>query len=1500
MIYTPDLREIEVDATSLDPSGNPALVDDVVVRYDDRTLYVQAKKNQTDFRAWSLGDLGDELKKAWTQWRRDPSARLLFISRSDFGDLAKLKEYASTQPSPEAFERSLTADLRTVADRVVSYDEYSNNRVDLHGFLHRLNFETINPERFRGDLVGVLRLHVAHAHTAFECLKARIDAISRRDIQQGGLTISPHKLDRQELHELLRNGGVELCLPIRDQDAVHSLSQLSQIGRSWQRKIGDSQISRSAVGEVLERIRHKPRCLLLSAGPGVGKTCVVLSVIECLERELSILPVFIQAREFAAARTAEDREALGLPKSLVSDIARLSETRHVVVLIDSIDVLSIARDHHTLSFALSLIDRLRLIPNVTVIAACRSFDIKYDGRLSDRDWGETVEIELLDWGKDVSPLIVGIGVEPDQIPADTRELLRNPRLLAIFHDIVKAGSVPIARTGQELTEQYLQRVVRGSPMLGEAAMASIMETSRWMLDNRRLEIPLANSRIPQEIARSLLSAGVLVETYQRSLSFAHQTLLDALAVAHAKANGETLASFIRTRAAAPFIRPTVRSFLFSLRMDNVVGFRRQVREVLDADDIAFHLRRLIAESLAEVTPMKDDWPLFRHLHTSNPVLFYAFYAKADRADWLDFFHAHWLDLLIRNQDGPWLLRILERMAASEEFSEHSIDIWKQAFDWEWIDQQQLRWISSNLLDRFSNWQAPGLHEIFERLVADKEDDHGSLGKPLSKWVSATDSNDDLLWRYITRRVEPSDIGDFRFGEKLECASHIFSRDDYLKERMQSSEVLLDLAMNDVETWSEQRRLPYEADRELTGGFLDETSYELIHSVQDVHHVDGMTLLLSALEAACRHHAARRTPWWQRNVGRLRNSRDAAFRYFAIRAFIENPEPHAADASAMLCDGITLNYYRIRWEIGLLVNATFPYLSPEQQEEIQSLATSTDDDHRDQDGNLPTWVILARRDLLAHIPACFRTDLTQAVIDQATTLGGSFSRSPAIGSCGGLVRPPVSHEYLFKLSDNGLLRLLQYFSLRSPDRDRWERSGVDGLIGGADQVVREVHEASSRQPTRFMRFYEDTKANLDLEYAEAMLTGIATQLRYRFGNLGKPQEWSTTDEPAGALLADWLIHQVEMRYDFLVGRRDMATILQAASDVLDSDEDCERVAFLLLGCLRSDDPGPDREDVNNRLFVAINSTRGVAAEAAFRLACRRLNSGRPLPVLLIEVLKRCASDPHPSVRALVLRSLPPVLYYLQDLGWTLFERALLVGDAQVWQHAYNCLYYNYRQRFPVVSSYLSMLRADQRPETIELWSRISALCVLCGHVPFDDFIADLHKIGLDDGWSAAASVFAANLSQPRLREPCTQGLLASLEGAKNKNSVFGKIFRIFSNSTRFLINLALIKSYFGTAANRDARHGRDMHGVGDWLVSVSVVDPEYALAAIELLLGSSAELETWNGAPYAKLMTALFREAEERELSDQGQFLSRVVAVQDALLRLGMRSLDDWLKDAERP
>ena len=48
------------------------------------------------------------------------------------------------------------------------------------------------------------------------------------------------------------------------------------------------------------------------------------------------------------------------------------------------------------------------------------------------------------------------------------------------------------------------------------------------------------------------------------------------------------------------------------------------------------------------------------------------------------------------------------------------------------------------------------------------------------------------------------------------------------------------------------------------------------------------------------------------------------------------------------------------------------------------------------------------------------------------------------------------------------------------------------------------------------------------------------------------------------------------------------------------------------------------------------------------------------------------------------------------------------------------------------------------------------------------------------------------------------------------------------------------------------------------------------------------------------MNQLFAYAEELEESDDGDFLNRVVTLQDALLSVGVSEIQTWLEAAERP
>ena len=98
-----------------------------------------------------------------------------------------------------------------------------------------------------------------------------------------------------------------------------------------------------------------------------------------------------------------------------------------------------------------------------------------------------------------------------------------------------------------------------------------------------------------------------------------------------------------------------------------------------------------------------------------------------------------------------------------------------------------------------------------------------------------------------------------------------------------------------------------------------------------------------------------------------------------------------------------------------------------------------------------------------------------------------------------------------------------------------------------------------------------------------------------------------------------------------------------------------------------------------------------------------------------------------------------------------------------------------------------------------------------------------------------------------------------------------------------------------------KHHR-LFGFDEWLNAISQRDPDLALAATEIYLAYVGRAKPYfydHNNQLVQLVTRLFAEAEEREESDHGTMLKRVVSVQDSLLSLGVNSINDWLKMAER-
>jgi hypothetical protein len=99
-----------------------------------------------------------------------------------------------------------------------------------------------------------------------------------------------------------------------------------------------------------------------------------------------------------------------------------------------------------------------------------------------------------------------------------------------------------------------------------------------------------------------------------------------------------------------------------------------------------------------------------------------------------------------------------------------------------------------------------------------------------------------------------------------------------------------------------------------------------------------------------------------------------------------------------------------------------------------------------------------------------------------------------------------------------------------------------------------------------------------------------------------------------------------------------------------------------------------------------------------------------------------------------------------------------------------------------------------------------------------------------------------------------------------------------------------------------KHHR-LFGFSKWLSLIAHQDPMQALIIAEIYLACINRTKPSlfdHENNLAQLMTRLFAEAEEREESDGGSMLQKVVSLQDMMLTLRVDGVNDWLKAAERP
>lgn len=1481
-------------------------VDDVVIgKADGSVIACQCKKNQVDFKNWTIADLGDELDKAASLLNSNTEAEIRFYSRSNFGLLAKLKEHCSTQ-NENSYEGSLGKELKATDTALSKKLVTSSPGLSTYEFLRRTQFVASEElDRMETLLRERLRSLVSNPDIAFNALWFHLDQLGGRIGNNDKNSATKHRYTKQDLNNILNKSGAMLVPPMNLADIRKSFSATSAIGRVWRRDIAGQRIQNLVMNEITAAIDTKKRSILLMGQPGAGKTCVMLALQDELEARAlvrsDIVPLFIQSREFADLVTSQDRQAQGLSEEWVEKVARLAEDCHVVISIDSLDVLSIARDHLVLKYFLAQIDRLLLIPNVTVVTACRTFDRHYDRRIAERQWDCELECKPLDWDIEVAPLLSSFSITTTTIDAVTRELIRNPRELALYIEMVRRQGIFNVVTSQALAQRYLDTIVLANSKLGDAAIQAIEAIASEMLKLRSLAVPRQRFSASDMILRELLSLNVLQETQDGKLTFGHQTLLDVLVISGALRNGITLNTFIQSLPPVPFVRPSIKSFVTQLALGERSELRKQLRTVLKGK-AAFHIRRLVAETIAELPPQDGDWPLILDLQKNNRDIFQVIYTLAKSIEWHQFWLKNLIPVLKNAQDAEGLLRHAHLISRwSNEDCAVVVSFWLDILTLSWIDNTQIADRIGNYLSSIKAENLEQVAPLLERLINLPIPKHSSLGRTIACCVKAGYADDLFLWRYITKDLSDEDFLEYRFDDNLRCQAHEFrdNNDNFICHQMEQSVNLLDLAVESVERWSEIRVSRYGKTRiGYRNGFLSDTSYEITHSERDLRFSSSMKVLLSAIESSILKHAETNSDWWQANRERLCFNLEGALLYFAVLACTEFPENNINVIGKMLCNRKLLEF-DLTYELGALLRSAFRLLNTSTQDAVMTTILTVWEENAIDSSNY-FWILKTQAELVSAIPCYLRTPEAQAVVDTFEKNEGVLVHQPDIRSHGGTVRAPFSFEVFLSSSNSGVISLLAHYVGYS---DRF-RTGAEFLIGGEREVGWQLREAASRHPIRFLKILSVYWLDISARFRDEIMSGIATHLDCRYGNRQRNDSWQPLEEPEAQILVNLILdelekHQIHWRY-----KRSAAEVLEACANVVKDPKEAERLVFLAVGFsgFRENEPSPG-ENVN-LLDLGINMTKGDVAEALMILATTFADESREFPDLLLPTLSRFASDEHPAIRALILRRLPYLQSKKFEVGWSLF--GLAMQDAKgLWQIAEPCLYYAYHTHFETVGPILTRLYCEGYGQELETWGRISALAAMDQCIDFEIFLKEIKTLNNDAAWLGAAKVWTHVSNLQNYRDQCLIGIEAGLEiGGTCAEAVANQMEEIFRESTAaIVVPFMLIQRVFSAFGRNSQNKDNRLFGFHEWLNAISQFDPEYAMAVTEIYLQYVR-----NSKPYlydhennlTQLLTRLFSEAEEREEFDDGEMLCRVVAIQDELLSIGVDGVLDWLKAAERP
>lgn len=1480
MLVDENIIGVHVEALVLAGEDSIVLGDDIVILYKDGIKhFIQAKINHSKHELWKLTDptLQKELISARDQLLSDKSCEFHFYSRTPFGAFQRLVEEINLYQDYNAFLKASPKQQKETLGKLTGlWDVKEPFAFEL---VKRIKIASHHSHDEWNNLsLSILQSCISQAATAFEILYSYIDK------QHHKLGTPVFLINKKDLISLLQEHGAYRCKNFDEDIVAEMFKAFSSQGRQWIRTIGGLKIKRSEVENLKELIHKKTSTVLLKDTAGGGKTCVLLDLIDYLETQSHIVSLYIRGDLYSSVESLSDLEKLGLPHDLYAQSAFLAEKYQIVIIIDSLDVLALGRSHKTLQFFLGMICNLAHIPNITIVAASRSFDVQYDPMLRETAWDETVSIESLSFDQDIAPILEGLNINADKLGTNIKKLITIPQNLRLFYALAQKGLELSALTEHDLYDYYIREIVLNDINLGKDVVAELEKVAMKLLSQRSYTFSKDILHISNQAVQRLLSQEVLNEVDSYNLMFSHQNIADSLRIRTVLQNESSLSSFIKSQPQLPFIRPAIRSFLIALRTKHIDLFVRQFRHVLLDADISIHIKRLGIETLAEMSARVSDMPIISTMLNNTPVLFNRFLDKAIRQDWFEILNEYWQKNKYNYDDENLgsILRYYSRFIDTN--GESVIGVYNQAFDEEWLSERTLAWHITSELKKLSDWSSSGVEKLLERLADAKKSERDDVGQAICKYIEATGEGDDLLWKFIVRDAKP--ISEIHRGKelKLNCDSHSLNQ-DFFKCRLQTSDQLFRSAIDYL-----LRFVEYELTNEshfYYFGLIECTSYRRFHTATDMLEHNSIHEFMDAVESAIIFRAQKNDPCWKEYEKKLSVSHDEGLRYLLILAYKSNVKRHVEGIEKQLLDKNLLSNSRLEYELGKLISESYGYIDSNVCEAHQNLVIDIYEEKEEE----AEWREKYIYNHLSWIPNVYRIPRFDTIYKKYIKKHGNYRPTPSIGLSSGWIQSPVSVTQLTDFTSVTLIKIFKHYD----GYERWNENNHHprGTVGGQSELEPALSIASSLTPLKFIELIPGiVEQQLSISYIFSILDGVSTHLKCRFGNLNS-SDWKPVEPlPDGKELAlkllkliDTFCHEDKRGYT-------TSRSVEACCTVLHDDKYLDRICFLLWKLGLYDAPESDKDDdVNNLLHEGTNSPRGIAAVTLLDVCNERLEKGKELNKDLKELLIRYAKDSSIVVRTAFLYKFPYFHQQQDEFGWCLIDILTQTHKTRLFKHLERTLYYKYHSNFNQVKLYLDLIKDVDDEKAAEAWGRLATLSYLSNHMQEDEFW-EYNSNQNEAVLGAIGQVFIANIDSNENNLTCVKGLEKLMKNGAAK-SVFTKFdFHLEHKNIFRYIPYNLIDLY---VRNAPIDSVREIYGLFIWLENNVINSPGTTLKLLENLVERLSESsEQFYFHTEDKLITTLKLLLQEADLSDDLEFINQVLKVHDWFLDHGVSKLDKLL------